>query len=370
VGARLGLDEPELDCLEFLVRHHLFLPENALRRDLEDPDFIEQSAALIGDLDRLTMLYLLSVADSRATGPSAWSDWKASLLQDFFLRLKSVLEEWSVADRKHIPLVERDEEARRWLEEKIREHLPQGFEPAMALDRLPSSYLAAFTPEAVAHHLRLHREELDRLQQQIRIFPERRHGYWSLLVMTADRPGLLAKLCGVLALHNLEVLAAQVFTWTDGTVVDVLDVRPVHKEADYEELDWAKLAQDLNSALAYRLDVAGRLHQKLHNHRRPVLGKRLQQIEHKVLIDNDVSRDFTLIEVHGADRPGILYQLTQNLADCGLDIHRARIATEVDQLIDVFYVLERGGGKLVDKERQEKVRRTLLRVVAPDPVAE
>jgi [protein-PII] uridylyltransferase len=76
VARRLGWTEEERKCLAFLVRYHLYLPENALRRDLDDREFIQQAAELISDTDRLTMLYLLSIADSKATGPSAWSAWK------------------------------------------------------------------------------------------------------------------------------------------------------------------------------------------------------------------------------------------------------------------------------------------------------
>ena len=78
IGQRFCLTETECNTLEFLVRYHLFIPENALRRDLNDAVFIKKCAETIGDINRLAMLYLLSVADSKATGPSAWSDWKAT----------------------------------------------------------------------------------------------------------------------------------------------------------------------------------------------------------------------------------------------------------------------------------------------------
>ncbi len=357
IGARLGLPREELDCLSFLVRYHLFLPENALRRDLDDQDFIEQAAALISNTDRLALLYLLTMADSRATGPSAWSGWKATLLAELFLKVKSCLEA-GCGDRGEAENGEK--EGVRWLRGQVTALLG-GLEPGIRVENLPDDYLLSFTPETVVRHLQVHREEKSRLQQQVLIFPEARQGYWSLLMMSKDRVGLLAKLCGVLALHNLSVLAAQIFTWPDGTVVDVLDVAPV-ADSGFDEQDWQGLEHDVNQAVNYRLDVGYQLHSRLSSAGlRP--RRRVQQLVRKVVVDNETSQRFTVIEVYGGDRPGTLYQLTQTLADFGLDIHRARIATEVEQLIDIFYVAMRSGEKVTDPELLEKVESTLLRII-------
>ena len=357
IGARLGLPEEELDCLSFLVRYHLYLPENALRRDLDDQDFIEQAASLIGNTDRLALLYLLTMADSRATGPSAWSSWKATLLAELFLKVNSCLEA-GCGERAEIENGER--EGVNWLRGRVTALL-DGKEAGIAVSELPDDYLLSFTPETVVRHLQVHWREKSRLQQQVLIFPETRQGYWSLLMMSRDRVGLLAKVCGVLALHNLSVLAAQIFTWPDGTVVDVLDVVPV-AESGFDEQDWQGLQHDINQAINYRLDVGYQLHSRLSSVGvRP--RRRVQQLVRKVVVDNETSQRFTVIEVYGGDRPGTLYQLTQTLADFGLDIHRARIATEVEQLIDIFYVAMRGGEKVTDTELLDKVQTTLLRII-------
>ncbi len=362
VGMRLGLSEEEINTLSFLVRYHLFLPENALRRDLEDHDFIRQTADLIGSNDRLTMLYLLSIADSKATGPSAWSAWKATLLAELFLKTKSCLDAACVAGAE-----EEDEgQGASWLRQRVAELVADDGQLRRQLQDLPDDYLTSFTPESVARHLQLHRKYAGRLQQRVLLFPETRQGYWSLLMLSKDRAGLLAKLCGVLALHNFSVLAAQIFTWPDGTVVDVLDVQPI-AETEFDEQKWQALEEDLNKAVNYRLDVGLKLHGKKHGFG---VGPRrkVQQLELKVVLDNESSRKFTVIEVYGADAPGALYQLTQTLSDFGLDIHRARIATEVEQLIDIFYVLKRDGSKLVDPEQQEMIRKTLLKIIGMDEV--
>jgi [protein-PII] uridylyltransferase len=360
VGRRLGQSKEERKCLAFLVRYHLFLPENALRRDLDDQEFIRQTAELINDTDRLTMLYLLTIADSKATGPSAWSSWKATLLMDLYLKVKVCLEAGCTVDTDKLG----EEQGISWLRHQVSAQLQPGEQVLTAVEELPADYLTSFTPEMVARHLRMHRDQSVLLQQKVLLFPEARHGSWSLLMLSRDRQGLLAKLCGVLALHKLSVLAAQIFTWPDGTVVDVLDVVPV-ANSGFDEQDWQALENDLNLAVNYRLDVGLQLHNKMQavGHR---VKRQVQQLEKKVIVDNETSRHSTVIEVYGGDRPGTLYQLTQTLSDFSLNIHRARIATEVEQLIDIFYVTMADGDKVEDVRLQEKIKQTLLHIIGDE----
>ena len=365
LGTRLGLALKEQDCLAFLVRYHLFLPENALRRDLEDPEFIRQSAEVVGDIDRLTMLYLLAIADSKATGPSAWSSWKASLLADYYLRIKACLEAACTVVPGEKAAGTEEAQGAQWLREQVA-NLIGTAGTRIAIDNLPDDYLLSFTAETVAHHLHLHRDKAGLLKQKVLLFPEARQGFWSLLVMSQDRAGLLAKVCGVLALHNLSVLGAHIFTWPDQTAVDVLHVVPL-AGTEFTEQDWSGLENDINLALNYRLDVSQQLYQKIFAvGLRPA--RQVQQLRQEVLIDNGASQRFTIIEVYAGDRPGTLYHLTQTIADFGLDIHRARIATEVEQLIDIFYVAGRDGRKLDDPSRIEQLRDTLLHIVHQEEI--
>jgi [protein-PII] uridylyltransferase len=255
---------------------------------------------------------------------------------------------------------EGEEQGIEWLRSQVAE-LAKDTEIRMDIDELPDDYLMSFTPATITHHLQIHREKAGIIQQKVLVYPEERQGYWSLLVMTRDRTGLLAKVCGTLALHNLRVLGAHIFTWSDRTVVDVLNIVPI-SETDFQEQDWQSLESDMNLALNYRLDVAGQLRKKVFaiDYR---IKRQVQQLQQEVIIDNTTSQRYTVIEVYAGDAPGALYQLTQTLADFGLDIHRARIATEVEQLIDIFYVSLGDGRKLEDPALMSKVRHALLQTI-------
>lgn len=348
IGARLGLDASEQELLSFLILHHLFLIDTALRRDLEDEELILRCAGKINTPERLNMLYLLSIADARSTGPSAWNEWKAALLLELFLRISLLLERSDLDDS-----APDQSQAIVWMQDQVKRL--QGTNPLVDVKELPSDYLLSFTPEDVLHHIQLR----GRLAGQTVILKaEKRTGHWPITLVTKDRSGLLAKICGVLALHNLRVLAARIFTWDDGTVVDALDVYTAI-ESTYEDQDWHALEEDLYLAINSRLGLEYRLSGKpAYSGRTSATGT--QRLEAAVRIDNSASERFTVVEIFAEDRPGLLYDIAKTISDFNLYIFRARIGTKADQVVDVFYVRDQDGRKLVDESFLEELRKSLL----------
>jgi [protein-PII] uridylyltransferase len=141
-------------------------------------------------------------------------------------------------------------------------------------------------------------------------------------------------------------------------VVDVLNVRPTDG-LSFAEKDWHALNGDLDLAIAHRLGLGHRLYQKLS----PMMSRRgemVGKVEPRVVIDNESSDMFSVIEVYSIDMPGMLYHITQALADFGMNIHKAYIATEVEQLIDIFYVQDSSGNKIVDEGFRQEITSGLL----------
>ncbi len=346
IARRMALDDKQAETLEFLVANHLFLIDNATRRDLEDESLILKFARHIRSIDRLNMLYVITIADSLATGPNVWTEWKQALLLEVYHKIAHLLEQHELIDPDRIAAVE-------WMREKISALL--GKERKDELDILPEDYLLSFTPEAVVSHLEL-RKELS--GQKVLIRPEDRRNYWSILLMTTDRTGLLAKICGVFALYNLAVLRAQIFTLKDGTVVDVLDVRS-DIDMSFREVDWQHLESDLKKALRNKLSLSHRLASKF---------SRFSAQPHKVslarkprvVIDNEQSDFFTIIEIYAQDSPCLLYSVTRTLAEFDINIYKAKIGTSGDQVVDVFYVLDSLGERLEESELTQEVKNALL----------
>ncbi|MBE0585689.1 MAG: [protein-PII] uridylyltransferase, partial [Desulfofustis sp.] len=201
IGGRLCLPEEEIELLVFLIRYHLFIPENALRRDLEDRNFIKRCAETIGDAERLAMLYLLSVADSRATGPSAWSDWKATLMHDLYRKVATYLAHADETVDVTAMVDQQYEEGVVWLRQQVGELVRQQVGLQMAVEDLAADYLCSFTPGTVLSHLCLHRDHYPIIRQKSLVIAEESGDHWSVLVMSFDQPGLLAKICGVMTLN-------------------------------------------------------------------------------------------------------------------------------------------------------------------------
>ena len=345
VGRRLGLPDAELKKLVFLVGNHLFFSHIAQRRDLEDEEVIFHCARTIGDLEQLDMLYLLSIADARATGPKAWSAWKGGLFQELYLRVAQVLDQSEMIDPDR-------QQAGRWMREQVAEVF--GAEPPVDLAILPEDYLLNFTVQEVAEHLRLNRKLA---AKGVLMVPSDHDDHWSVLVVSHDRTGLLSLVCGTLALHNLNVLSAKIHTWQDSTVIDVLDVKPVFNN-NFNDQDWPALAGDLDLALNNKLGVTHRLAAKKKQDRSAPGPDR--QFPATVRVDNRSSSFFTIFEVFAADHPSLLYDITRALADFDLNIAKAMISTRQGRLIDVFYVVSGEGLKVTDEVFLEEIRQSLV----------
>jgi len=353
IGRRLGLGDNEIAVVDFLVRDHLFLSHTAQRRDLEDEELIMRCARQVKSPERLAMLYLLTIADARATGPTVWNDWKAALLLELYLKIALLLDRKDISAKEQVRGAELGAQ---WIREKISELAAENI--TINFDLFSDDYLLSFPPEVIMEHI-IHAKKL--AKQDVLFFHEHKPESWSLLVMTKDRPGLLANIFGVLALHNLNVMAAKIFTWADGTAVDTIEVASTIEE-NYDNQNWQAMEEELGLAIQQRLGLEYRLSRKLVSLRSRRQGVQ-QRLASKVTIDNKASELYSVIEVFSEDRIGILYDITKTLSDFGISIYRARIGSKADQVVDVFYVLDHDGRKIEDPAFKKELHNGLLYAV-------
>ncbi|MBW2062775.1 MAG: [protein-PII] uridylyltransferase [Deltaproteobacteria bacterium] len=349
IGTRLGLSPEATETLVFLVAEHLFLIETATRRDLTEEKLILSSAQRVGDLDRLNMLYLLTIADSRATGPRAWNQWKASLLRDLYTKVYHVLTRSDLAGREAAHQRER-------LKIEVKKALKGKMDPDQVearLENVSAHYLSVMTASQVARHLLLE----EQLGDQVMVWEVRdtNEGYYEVTLATKDRPGLLASMAGVFTLNSINILGAQVFTRENGIAIDIFHVDPPPDPIFVEEA-WAKVENDAHRVLTGEMASDFRL-----SPRRPMFKapKARPYRPSRVEVDNEISDFYTVIEVFTHDRLGLLYSLTQTIFDQDLTIHTARISTKVDQVVDVFYVRDFDGQKVDEPARIRALKEAL-----------
>jgi [protein-PII] uridylyltransferase len=340
---RMDVDERLRDRVVFLVREHLLLVDTATRRDLEDENLIFDVAARAGDTERLAALYLLTVADAAATGPHAWTPWRAALVHDLVTKVRHVLERGDMGKEAAVRLAERASVIRRLL----------ASEDPEAVDRflvtMPRGYLLTVLPERAVRHFRLVQPPPSSLEARTVAEPGTRPGTYGLAVVAHDRPGLLSKITGALALSGLSILAAQVFTTEDGVAVDLFEVEGAFEEHVDEER-WRRFRTTLRKSLEGRLSLEYRVKEQ-----RSFYPESRGEIPVSVHVDNEASDFFTVIEVGAADRVGLLFDITRTLFELQLDVHVAKVATYGGRVVDAFYVRDVLGRRVEDAEHIAEV---------------
>lgn len=349
-----GYKPAQIDTVTFLVREHLSLIKTATRRDINDEETAIACARQIKDIDRLKMLYLLTVADSMSTGPKAWSDWSAMLLTGLFFNVLNILEKGELASHEAVKIVE----------EKKQEILGglSGKEDNEdeALLRVMSPRYLLYTPASeIQKHIRLcHEMGDDHFVWKIRKLPDANTR--EVTICAKDAPGLVSKISGVFTLNNINILNVRICTWRNNIALDTFKVTPP-PDPFFEDERWERAARHLEDALAGKLDLSAALDEKISDY--GVSRPRTSEQPHKIVVDNDSSSFFTIIEVFTYDFPGLLFRVTETLFKCGLDVWFAKIATKVDQVVDVFYVRDFDGQKVDSPDQEAMIRSSVEKVL-------
>ncbi len=349
--ARMGLPPADAAVVEFLVAHHLTMSHVAQRRDIHDPKTVADFVAAVGDPQRLRMLYLLTYADMRAVGPGVLTPWQAQILHELYVRTLEELTGGRVERPNRRELAERLQAAAKGEVDlqTVRAHL------AMMSDR----YIETTGVQRMAEHIRM-LQDLAESPVATALFHHPDLGSSDLVVVTHDLPGLFALIAGTLAAHGVNIISAQIHTRGDGIAIDTFQVNDPTSEAVTSSALWARVLDGLRAVLTGERSVETLLAE------RRAAGRAATRPEGppKIGLDNRLSDAYTVLEVKSPDRVGLLYLITRTLATLGLDIASARIATEIDQAFDTFYVHDREGRRIESPEGLERIRAALEQALA------
>jgi [protein-PII] uridylyltransferase len=343
----MGVRGPTRDLAQFMVAEHLLLPDTATRRDLTDENLVLDVAARVGSPERLAALTLLAKADATSTGPAAWTPWRQTLLRELVTRVHRVYDRGDMGLELAHQLTTRVEAVRSQL----------AGEPDAAVDRfvfrMPRGYFLAIEPDRIAGHYPTIAPDIGSTEVRAATEPGAKPGTYELLVVAADRQGLLATIAGAVALAGLSILTAQAFTTDDAVAVDLFEVEGVF-EPEVDESRWREFRGVLRKAVEGRLSL-----DHLVAERRARYPARRAGTPVTVAVDNEASDYSTVIEVGAPDRIGLLYDITSALADLTLDVHLAKVATYTDRVIDAFYVRDALGRKVTDQAQVAEIESTV-----------
>lgn len=352
IARRLGLSREDSQRLEFLVRQHLVLANTSQRRDLADDKLIVQIAQSMEMSENLRMLYLLTFADIKAVGPDIWSEWKGRLLRELYEKAFDILERGDFHS-------ERNSEKVRNRTRKVLELLEDEFEPRLVREyvkSLSTRYLLAHRSRDIAAQLRI---VLQRGEKSVQTFvrQDSEGEYSEIMVTTLDAPGLFSLITGVMAANSLNILGAEINTLSNGIALDLLQVRGSTGEMVTNLAKWERVENDLTAVIEGRV----RVEELVRKQKRPdfLTPKARPRYPTRIEIDNQVSAEYTVIDIFTEDKVGLLYQMTRTLKELNLYIGVSRISTKVDQAADTFYVKDIFGQKIRDEERLTAIRQLL-----------
>nr|MBA3821098.1 [protein-PII] uridylyltransferase [Deltaproteobacteria bacterium] len=369
VARRLGMSEDDAELTEFLVRQHLTMSHLSQRRDLSDPEVIGRFAdKVVGTDERLVQLYLLTLCDTAMTSPENLSAWKDGLLRELMLRTREYFRGGGATREAG----ERDSTAP-GIRDKVCQLAGGADDPEVAriVDGIDPRMLAQLTPRQLARNVKLvgtARAATPQVALEVRCFPLKGHS--EIAIAAPDAPGALAAIAGALTASRVDVLGAvlgHVELGDRRLVTDVFYVRDLKGDAIPEDdVRWERMIGDLRTLFAGNSPDPGAV-ATLIARRRPRSGLP-KRVTPGVLTDiriHDDSTQATIIEVVTRDRVGVLYAITQTLADLGLDISLAKVSTEGEKVADVFYVTR--GGERIEDAREREVLMTRLRGAVEAP---
>ncbi len=355
VCPRLGLNNAETETVAWLIENHLVMSTIAQSRDLSDRKTIENFAAIMQSLDRLKLLVILTTADIRAVGPGVWNGWKAQLLRTLYYETEPVLtggfSEVNRERRVAMAQAEFRQEMKDWPEDELDSYIARHY---------PAYWLKVDLPHKVAHanFLRKAWGAGRTLATQVNFDAAR--GVTELTVIAPDHPKLLSIIAGACAAAGANIVDSQIYTTTDGLALDTISLTREFERDDDEDRRASRIADTIEKALKGEIKLPDIVARKA----APKARLKAFALEPDVNINNEWSNRYTVIEVTGLDRPGLLYELTATISKLSLNITSAHVATFGERVVDVFYVTDLLGAKIKSPTRQAAIKRALVALFA------
>ena len=352
LGPRFGLTAAETNTTAWLIEQHLTMSNTAQSRDLGDPKTIRAFADIVQSPERLKLLLLLTVADIRAVGPGTWNGWKGQLLRTLYYETEPLVAGGhTVADARARSAAAQDE-----FRHAMKVAAPDIPADSFAARAYPDYWLRTETSKQVAHAQLLAKMEATGGTLAVDVQPDTFKAVTELTVLAPNHPRLLALFAGACAASGANIVGAHIATTRDGTAIDTFLLQRAF-ELDDDERRRGERIGDMIGKLLKGEQWPERL---LSRSSAAKVDATAFEVPPEVIVDNLLSDQFTVIEVSGLDRPGLLYDLTSAISDLNLDITSAHVTTFGEKAVDVFYVTDLTNKKVTSPARQSAVRERLV----------
>jgi [protein-PII] uridylyltransferase len=357
---RLGFNAADTELVAWLIEQHLTMSMVAQSRDLSDRKTIENFAAVVQSVEQMKLLTILTTADIRGVGPGVWNGWKAQLLRTLYYETEPVLtggfSEVNRAQRIAVAQAEFRAAFTEWPEQELNAYIGRHY---------PAYWLKVELPRKIRHARFVLASEQAGHKLAINVGFDEARGVTELTILAVDHPWLLSIIAGACASAGANIVDAQIYTTTDGRALDTIAIT---REYDRDE-DEGRRATRIGDMIEDVLEGKLRLPEAVARRAAGRGRTRPFVVEPEVIINNQWSDRYTVIEVSGLDRPGLLYQLTTAISKLNLNIASAHVATFGERARDVFYVTDLLGAQINAPTRQAAIKSALVHLLANDETA-
>ena len=352
-AVHLRLPAEETETLKFLVHQHLKMAHMAFRQDLNDDNVILNLAMEVGSLDVLQMFYVLTCADLAAVGPDVLNNWKLDLLTQLYERTREQL----AGDEISVDTGDWMTRHREAVLAAVSSDLPWW---SRQIESLPNGYVRGHSVKEIREDLsRLHDLPADRAVAWGRYQETSQVIEYTVVAHEDITPGIFHRLTGVLTRMSNKILKAEIHTLADNRVLDRFSVEDKHFSGAPSAMRLDEVSRALEKSLMEPTSEPPKFPQ-LWQDKTNAAETQPTQLPPRVRVDNESSDRFTIVTVFAHDRLGLLYAITKSLFDNGASVHEAKISTQVDQIVDVFFVTSADGQKIANPVTLDAIKQGLL----------
>ena len=350
---RLGLSKEETKTVKWLILYHLLMSKTAFRYELGDARVIQSFVDKVKSVERLKLLLVLTVADIKGVGPEIWNDWKGSLITELYCKSFDMLQKDNVNELIKTP--------KKSFEIFLVENGLTNSDAKKYCSYYYNNYWEIFKLSRIINHYEIFRNMYkDSKKFKVHLFDESKLKATELLVIAPDHHGLFSLISGLVSASGYDVVNAKIITRSDGYALDTFFIQNKNRQPIIEEHSKKKLLKIISQGLEGNFNI-----EKALNKRWEEIPARFRAIKAptRVIIDNNMSDEYSILEIKCKNAPGVLYKITKVITSLGLQINTANVSTYGDRVVDIFYIKDAFGLKIDNNKSMDKVKMSILKTL-------
>ncbi len=364
VAKRLGFNEEAQHCVGFLILNHFLLPLTSERRDLHDPATIKSISYTVKDIKHLKLLFIVSICDSMAVSKTRFNSWRKMLLVELYDRTLMFLENSGEYFKSELYYIDRVYEyvlkfigKRGYNFLKTINNLRDFIDDYISKFYSPNRYLMRESPDNILLHLKLFSKISTRHPFNFLAKTHIEEDYYEIIICGEDKKSMFSDITGVVSYFDFNIMSADINTRKDGRFVDTLFINHIYNSVD-GKIDWHRLRNVFFNVFNGKVLLRGMFEKKRLNEK--LFRKSAPHVSNLVEIYNDLSDEFTVIEIQALDRKGLLYDIGIIFNVLNINIFVSKITTQGNRAFDTFYVKDNGGKKIESSSALEKIKNDII----------